>query len=187
MKRSRWSKRRKGQALVEMAMVIPVIVMLMLGAADLGRAFYMDIEVTGSSRAGMREGVNGQGNDLGNALRNEAFDVIDNTQTVWGDTGPGGTYDGCGHAGQPCGDPNGCPTSIFTGARTACFAVRTCTIINGACGSLGTWGSRPAQGTNQALLVRTVYKFTPITPLIEGLTGSAALYLRSDTIGLELY
>jgi Flp pilus assembly protein TadG len=170
-----------------MALVVPIIVLLMLGAADLGRAFYVDIEVTGASRAGMREGVNGLASDAGNALRNEAFDVIDNSQAVWGDTGPGGTYDQCGKANQPCGDPSGCPTTIFTGTRVACFAVRTCTITNGACSTFGPWGSRPAQGTNQALAVRVVYKFTPITPIIEGFTGNGSLYLTSDTSGLELY
>jgi len=66
--------------------------------------------------------------------------------------------------------------------------VRTCTIINGACSSYGAWGSRPNQGSNQAVAVRVVYKFPPITPLISSLTGgSGAIYLTSDTYGLELY
>ena len=32
-------RRRRAQALVETAMILPVLVLLMLGAADLGRAF----------------------------------------------------------------------------------------------------------------------------------------------------
>jgi Flp pilus assembly protein TadG len=174
--------------MVEMAIVLPLIVMLMLGAADLGRAFYLDIEMTGASRAGMREGIQGTASDLGNSVRNEVFDAIDNTQVVWGSTGPAGAYDGCGSAGAACGDPTGCLDNVFTGTRQACFAVRTCTIINGACSSYGVWGSRPSQGSNQALVVRVVYHFLPITPLISSLTGSnGAIDLTSDTYGLELY
>jgi len=51
--------RKRGQALVEMAITLPLIVTLMLGAADLGRAFYLNIEMAGASRAGMREGIKG--------------------------------------------------------------------------------------------------------------------------------
>ena len=170
-----------------MAIVLPLIVMMMLGAADLGRAFYLDIEMTGASRAGMREGIQGTASDLGNSVRNEVFDAIDNSQAVWGSTGPGATYDGCGSAGAACGDPTGCVASAFSGTRVACFAVRTCTIVNGACSTYGAWGSRPTQGSNQALVVRTVYLFTPITPLISSLTGNGAMYLTSDTYGPELY
>ena len=56
--------RKRGQALVEMAITLPLIVTLMLGAADLGRAFYLNIEMAGASRAGMREGIKGASSDL---------------------------------------------------------------------------------------------------------------------------
>ena len=180
--------RKRGQALVEMAITLPLIVTLMLGAADLGRAFYLNIEMAGASRAGMREGIKGASSDLGNSVRNEVFDAIDNSVAVWGDTGPGAQYDGCGTASGSCGNPSGCAPSAFSGTRVACFAVRTCTITNGACSAYGAWGSRPVEGTNQGLEIQVVYKFTPVTPMIAAIAGpSGVIYIISDTYGLELY
>lgn len=186
--------RRRGQALVEMTLLLPILVLLMLGAADLGRAFYFSIEITGASRAGMRTGIIGSSLDVGKAVRNEPFNAIDNSAAVWGSTGPGQPYDGCGTAGAACGDPSGCDAaSAFTGTgRIACFAVRTCTIdaVNGGCvpGSYSRWGNRPTQGSATALQVRAVYKFTPFTPLIASMTGTdGVFYLRSETTGVELY
>src|ERR1700680_846624 len=82
-----------GQAMVEMAIVAPVLVLLMLGAADLGRAFYLDIEVTGASRAGVRTAIVAQGPTTGLPARSEPNSAIPNTLPSWGDTGPGGTND----------------------------------------------------------------------------------------------
>jgi len=179
----------RSQALVEMALILPILVMLMLGAADLGRAFYLNIEVAGASRAGMRTGVITASNDVGNAVRREAYNAIDNSAAVWGNTGPGGTYDGCKQPTGPCGDPTGCAPSAFVGAQLACFAVRTCHISGATCSSYDAWGSRPAAGTfDQALQVRVVYKFTPVTPLVASLTGNnGVFYLTSDATALELY
>jgi TadE-like protein len=179
---------KRGQALVEMVIVLPLIVMLMLGAADLGRAFYLNVEMAGASRAGMREGIKGPSSDLGNSVRNEVFDAIDNSVAVWGGTGPGAQYDGCGSSAGSCGDPTGCQPSVFIGTRVACFAVRTCTITNGACSAYGVWGSRPVEGSNQALQIRVVYKFTPVTPMISAIAGPGGVIdITSDTYGLELY
>jgi Flp pilus assembly protein TadG len=41
MRLSASPRTKLGQAMVEMAIVAPVLVLLMLGAADLGRAFYL--------------------------------------------------------------------------------------------------------------------------------------------------
>jgi hypothetical protein len=178
--------------MVEMTLLLPVLVLLMLGAADLGRAFYFSIEITGATRAGMRTGIIGSSMDVGKAVRNEPFNAIDNSVAVWGATGPGQPYDGCGTAGAACGDPGGCASSAFTGSRVACFAVRTCTIdaVNGGCvpSSYSPWGNRPAQASAAGLQVRVVYKFTPFTPLVASMAGAdGVFYLRSETTGVELY
>jgi len=178
-----------GQAMVEMAIVAPVLVLLMLGAADLGRAFYLDIEVTGASRAGVRTAIVAQVTDIGTAVRSEPNSAITNDVASWGDTGPGGTNDCDPNApSHLCGDPSGCPPSVFSGTRVACFAVRTCALNNGTC-TYGTWGSRPVSDPNAAIQVRAVYKMTPVTPAISALTGSTGgfFYLTADTTGQELY
>src|SRR3981081_4692705 len=119
-------RNKRAQAMVEMALVLPFLTLLTLGAADLGRAFYLHLEITGAARAGMRMGIQGTGNDVGDALRSEPNTAILNDATTGGSTGIGGSYD-C-FPGRSCGDPNGCPTSAFAAGQLACFAVRTCTI-----------------------------------------------------------
>ncbi len=185
----RRARGHRGQALVEMVLMIPVLIMLMLAAADMGRAFYLNIEIVGASRAGMRTGVVTATNDIGTALRKEPFNAIDNSTATWGDTGQGGVNDRCSSPSGPCGDPSGCAPGAFSGNRIACFAIRTCHIQSSQCASYDAWGSRPTAGTfDQALQVRVVYKFTPVTPLVASLTGSnGVFYLTSDTSGLELY
>jgi Flp pilus assembly protein TadG len=44
--------RQRGQALVELALVTPILLLLLLGALDLGRLFYAQITVTNAAREG---------------------------------------------------------------------------------------------------------------------------------------
>ena len=193
----RISRRRTGgQALTEFALIMPVLVLLMLGATDLGRAFYLSIEVSGAARSGMRQGVINGNTDIGNSTRSEPNSAIANNTTVWGDTGPGGLND-CNPTtpGHLCGDPTGCKPPVFnTPDRLVCFAVRTCSLINGMTQCpLGGWQTRPPQGSdatgsNQVLDVRLVYKFAPATPVIANFTmDGKAFYLVVDEYGLEQY
>lgn len=180
---------RLGQAMVEMTISAPVLVLLMLGAADLGRAFYLDIEVTGASRAGVRTAIVSQATDTGAAVRSEPDSAIKNDLANWGDTGPGGGAD-CNPtaAGNVCGDLAGCPPNAFSGDRVACFAVRSCTLDDGVC-EYGAWGTRPTSAADAAVQVRVVYKMTPVTPAVAALvSGTGGLfYLTSETTALVLY
>jgi len=50
-----WLMRRalrdeKGQGLVELALVLPLLLLILLGIADLGRAFYYTVMITGAAR-----------------------------------------------------------------------------------------------------------------------------------------
>jgi PKD repeat protein len=51
----RGRRRRRGQALVELALLLPVMLILLVAAADLGRIFYARIAVTNAARAGALE------------------------------------------------------------------------------------------------------------------------------------
>jgi len=44
--------RQKGQSLVEFALVLPLLLILVLGAMDIGRLFYMKIIITNAAREG---------------------------------------------------------------------------------------------------------------------------------------
>ncbi len=47
----------EGSSLVELALVMPMLVFLMVGAIDFGQAYYVSIEVTSAAEAGASYGV----------------------------------------------------------------------------------------------------------------------------------
>ena len=47
----------RGQSLVELALVMPLLILLLAGMADLGRAFYGYISITNGAREGARYAV----------------------------------------------------------------------------------------------------------------------------------
>jgi Flp pilus assembly protein TadG len=54
--KSRGRRSLNGQAMVEMAVAVPVLVLLLLAATDFGRLFYTNIEVANAARAGAQYG-----------------------------------------------------------------------------------------------------------------------------------
>jgi Flp pilus assembly protein TadG len=52
-----WLKEERGASLVEMAVVLPVLGLLLLGAIDFGRAYYLGIEVQSAAEAGALYGT----------------------------------------------------------------------------------------------------------------------------------
>jgi hypothetical protein len=166
------------------------------GIADFARVFYFAIEISGSARAGVREAIINEPTDVGDAIRSEPNSAIANSAAAWGNTGPGGANADCTSAvaSQQCGDPNGCPASVFTGTRLACFAVRACTLTGGdqgTCSSYGAWVSRPTSTSSavKAIEIIVVYRFTPVTPIAAQLlpTTNGFFRLTESAIGDELY
>jgi len=183
-----------GQSFVELALSLPMVLVLVLGLTDFSRAYYYSIEMSGAARAGVREAIISETTDIGDAVRSEPNSAILNTVQVWGPSANGGAQGDCTSGSQNCGDPNGCPASSFTGTRIACFAIRTCTLNNGnygTCTSFGAWGSRPsaASSATKGIQVVTVFKFTPVTGAIAALPGTVngVFYLRQVAVGNALY
>src|SRR3989442_10166326 len=48
---------KKGQAIVETALLLPILMLLVMGSADLGRIFYYAIAVTNAAREAARQGT----------------------------------------------------------------------------------------------------------------------------------
>jgi Flp pilus assembly protein TadG len=48
----RWIREQRGQSLVEFALALPVLLVLLLGLADFGRAFYYTSTIANAARAG---------------------------------------------------------------------------------------------------------------------------------------
>lgn len=53
----RLSKQREGQALVELALVLPVLLLILFGIVEFGRIFHAYLVITNAAREGAREGV----------------------------------------------------------------------------------------------------------------------------------
>src|SRR2546423_13172619 len=49
--------RPRGQAIVETALLLPILMLLVMGTADLGRVFYYSIAVTNAAREAARQGT----------------------------------------------------------------------------------------------------------------------------------
>ena len=57
MNRSRRTIRRRGQALVEFALIAPILILLVMGIVEFGRVFMAQQTITSASREGARTGI----------------------------------------------------------------------------------------------------------------------------------
>ena len=53
---SKLVRAERGASLVELALVLPILFLLLMGAVDYGRAFYLAMEVSGAAQAGAEYG-----------------------------------------------------------------------------------------------------------------------------------
>jgi hypothetical protein len=183
-------RRQRGQALVEFAILTPVLLLFVLLTIDVGRAYWQAIDGAGAARAGVRMGIISDTSDIGGAVRDEPNSGIPNTGAAWGAEGPGTPWGTCTSASTTCGDPGGCARTSFSGTQIACFAVRACSLSSG--GDLGTitgcgpWGLRPVSG-GHALQLVVVIKFPAVTPALSVFVSGGVLYLTQSATGNELY
>ena len=184
------SRGKRGQALVEFALITPALILFVLLTVDLGRAFWESVDAAGAARAGVRMGIVSDTSDIGGAVRAEPNTGIPNTASAWGAVGPGTAAGTCTTAAAICGDQSGCPSTSFAPGQLACFAIRTCTMsLGGDLGSAncsGAWGIRPSNG-GHGLQVVVVIKFPAVTPALSQLFVGGTLYLNQSATGIELY
>src|SRR5438874_4636894 len=57
MRCHRVSYARRGQAIVETALLLPILMLLVMGTADLARVFYYSIAITNAAREAARQGT----------------------------------------------------------------------------------------------------------------------------------
>ncbi|HKV87091.1 MAG TPA: TadE/TadG family type IV pilus assembly protein [Candidatus Dormibacteraeota bacterium] len=184
----------RGQALVEFAILSPVLLLFVLLTIDVGRAYWQAIDAAGAARAGVRMGIISDTSDIGGAIRDEPNSGIPNTLAAWGSEGPGTTWGTCTTASGVCGDPGGCTVGSFSGRQVACFAVRSCALSSGGdlgtCTSYGPWGARPVDGTGHGLQIQIVIKFSTVTPALAQIAGAASqgvIMIVQSATGEELY
>ena len=99
----------RGQSLVGLGLMLPVLGLLLFGAIDFARAYYLSIEVTNAARAGAQFGVqNSSSAGMQNAATSDASDVPGITATAtYGCECPDGTGQVPG-----CSTPPGCANAV---------------------------------------------------------------------------
>lgn len=98
----------RGASLVELAVILPLFLLLLAGAVDFGRAYFLAVEIAGAARAGAEYGAQNPTDTAGitKAVQVDAPDV----------------------AGLSVGTPSyGCECSDGTSFSSSCAAKPTCT------------------------------------------------------------
>lgn len=173
--------RNRGQSLVELAISLPMLLMLILGVIDLGRAFYYREQVGNAARQAMRLASSPTYQSTGDAV-----------------CASGGT------ASAPLPPPSSSP--ILTIANAAALENSSTGSPAGSSLSGATitviWhcrgGSAVTNSTNQgvtdpsdprsdAIEVRVTYPMTILTPLVSQMIGSPSASITDDVVGRAEY
>jgi Flp pilus assembly protein TadG len=138
---------RKGQGLVEFALVLPLILLLIMGVVDLGRGIFAFNEVANAAREGGRTGIVNQ--TLTDIRTRAAAQAI--------------------ALGIPTTQPANCPA--LGGPPPAGAGI--CVVILEADGTAGSCSTTPEIGCQVVVSVKTT--FTALTPIIGNIVGPRPL------------
>jgi Flp pilus assembly protein TadG len=170
----RIARARLGQALVESALVFPVLMLLVLGSADLGRIFYYSIAITNAAREGARYGTYYDPTNPGSPNASAANVPIYAAVQAEMPAGISVTQP------YPPGNPSACPTQPYadfsypTQPNTA--AVYVCFNENYVLTS-GTPG--------QTIRVVVLFNFTPVTPMVASFASSSVHMEATSTMVVQ--
>jgi Flp pilus assembly protein TadG len=158
---------KRGQAIVETALLLPILMLLVMGSADLGRVFYYSIAVTNAAREAARQGTYYDPVTNSNKFDDYADVLAAANQDVPGDVTlslPSISPSHC-LAGQPSTWTAYYPSQPNTGYVYICFDGNDSQ-------------SAPAQQTIQ---VTILYNFSPVTPLAS-VVGAASVHVEAATL-----
>jgi len=149
-------RRQRAQSLVEFALALPVLVLVVALAVDLGRAFYFEVATTDTARVAAREAIGQpqsqkQGPGMV-AICSAATADLTNVQSVT-----------CGTAGGP------------PAAANQAIVVVQCPDAGGSCSA--AIGSAPLNGT---VRVDVYYGFQLLMPGISQLVGGGVIQIHNS-------
>jgi Flp pilus assembly protein TadG len=158
--------RSRGQAIVETALLLPILMLLVMGTADLGRVFYYSIAVTNAAREAARQGTYYDPISNSNAYDTYAQVLAAARQEVPNDVTLNPPVSSPSHCltGQPSSWSAYYPNQPNTGYVYICFDGNDSQ-------------SSPAQQTIQ---VNILYSFAPVTPLA-GVVGADLVQVVATT------
>src|SRR5256885_6430675 len=160
--------RSRGQAIVETALLLPILMLLVMGTADLGRVFYYSIAVTNAAREAAR-----QGTYFDPISNSNAYDTYDLVLAAARNEVP---------ADVTLDYPTGSPSHCLTGSPSS-WRVYYPTPTNAGHVYIFFAGndrhSPPAPQTSPGYIL---YNFSPATPLARGLRARPGSGVASHTM-----
>jgi Flp pilus assembly protein TadG len=162
----RLSYSKRGQAIVETALLLPILMMLVMGSADLGRVFYYSISVTNAAREAARQGIYYDPLSNSNSFDTYAQVLAAAQQDVPGEVTLSAPVSSPSHClvGAPSSWSAYYPSQPDTGYVYICFDGNDSQ-------------SAPAQQTIQ---VAILFNFAPVTPLAS-VVGSGTVHVLAST------
>jgi Flp pilus assembly protein TadG len=158
---------KRGQALVEMALMAPVLFLMVLGATDLSQLFYYSTSVTNAAREGARQGAYYDPMTFpgGNTYANDTavYSAVNNEASYLNLSEP------C-HPNTACsGSLTNCPSYPFANALYPTVANTGYVFV---CFNNSTTATTATVG--QPIRVTVLYSFQPVTPLVANMVRVAA-------------
>jgi hypothetical protein len=159
--------RSRGQAIVETALLLPVLMLLVTGSADFGRVFYYSIAVTNASREAARQGTYYDPISNGNSYDSYAQVLAAAQHEVPSDLTLSLPTLSPSHClvGGPSSWSSYYPTQANTGYVFICFD----NTESPAPSSAGQW-----------ITVTILYNFQPITPMAD-VIGMGTVHVEAST------
>lgn len=163
---------KNGQAIVETALLFPILMFLTMGTGDLGRIFYYSIAVTNAAREAARQGTYYDPTTNSNTYDSYAS-ILSAAQS---EAGPNVTLSlptvAPTHCltGQPTSWSANYPTQPNTGYVYICFD--------------GTDNPAPASASS-TIDVTILYNFQPMTPLTDAVGASTIHVVAATTMQVQ--
>jgi Flp pilus assembly protein TadG len=172
-------RRRRGQALTEMALITPLLVFILLGIVDLGRAYYQYTVMTNAVREGARYVAANWSNTGGGAATNSnaasaPFNTVQGRMQYVGNTA-GMTF---------VNDAAHMAVMYYDGSSAG---LTQCAHWNPATNAIIQDGGYPVTQphTGDIVRVRLGYTFTPIVPILSQVTGATFNLLADVRVRIE--
>ena len=167
MRCHRFPYSKRGQAIVETALLLPILMFLTMGSADLGRVFYYSIAVTNAAREAARQGTyydpisnSNEFDNYGAVLAAARQEVPSDVTLILPTIAPTHCL-----TGQPSAWSANYPSDPNTGYVYICFD----NTDNPAPAAASSW-----------IQVTILYNFQPVTPFLE-LVGASSVHILAST------
>lgn len=177
---NRRSRGGRGQALVEMALITPVLIFIILGITDIGRAYYQYTVMTNAVREGARYAAVQWSNSIGGGAATNSnavsapFNTVQGRIQYVGNTAGMSFINDAAHISVTYYDGN---SALLT--QCAHWAAATNTIVQ----DNGYPLTQPRTG--DLVKVHLAYTFQPIVPILSQVTGATFNLTADEQVRIE--